>query len=129
MNQNRRVEDYMKVIYRLREKGSVRGVDIARELKVSKPTVSVALRRMEDSGFIKAINSRSVELTEEGERIAREVTERYNILFGFLTGLGVDEQTAHEDACKMEHGISKISLNALERLRQYLQKTEYASQL
>lgn len=125
MKQNRRVEDYMKVIYRLREHGLVRGVDIARELGVSKPTVSVALRKMEDSGLISVQNSRSVELTEEGERIACEVTERYEILYGFLLELGVDEQTAREDACRMEHGISYTSLAAVKELRVYLNNAPY----
>lgn len=120
MKRNKRVEDYMKIIYQLQQNDPVRGVDIAHELGVSKPTVSVALREMEDAGLITIHLSRSVELTEEGERIAREVTERYDTLFGLLTDLGVEEQTAHEDACRMEHGISEQSVKALNALRQNL---------
>ena len=100
----------------------MRGVDIARDLGVTKPTVSVALKKLENSGFITIHLSRSVELTREGERIARDVTERYNTLFGLLTDLGVDEQTARDDACRMEHGISERSLSALIELRQKLCK-------
>ena len=129
MKQNRRVEDYMKVIYRLSENDQVRGVDIAREFGVSKPTVSVALRKMEDSGLIKVQMSRCIELTEEGERIAREITERYDAIYGFLIGIGVDEQTACEDACRMEHGLSDASLAALKELRQYLQSVSFAKDL
>lgn len=124
MKQNRKVEDYMKVIYRLQENDLVRGVDIARELGVTKPTVSVALREMEASGLITVHLSRSVELTEEGVRIAREITERYDAMYGLLTDLGVDEQTARRDACKMEHGISRDSLKALTALRAYLQDAQ-----
>lgn len=122
MKQNTRVEDYMKTIYRLQEYDLVRGIDIARELGVSKPTVSVALKNMEESGLITVHLSRSVELTEEGERIARAVTQRYDTLYGLLTDLGVDELTAHDDACRMEHGISDASLSALIELRQQLKK-------
>lgn len=116
----------MKVIYRLQKNDLVRGVDIARELGVSKPTVSVALKEMEASGLIAVHLSRSVELTEKGERIAREVTERYDALYGLLTDLGVDEQTAHEDACKMEHGIGGASLEALKKLRRYLKNASFS---
>ena len=125
MKRNKRVEDYMKIIYRHREKDFARSVDIARELGVSKPTVSVALKKMEASGLIFFHQDMGIGLTPEGERIAREVTERYNALYGLLTDLGVDEQTARDDACRMEHGISDRSLSALIELRQKLsQNTE-----
>ena len=120
MKRNKRVEDYMKIIYRHREKEFARSVDIARELGVSKPTVSVALKKMEASGLIFFHQDMGIGLTPEGERIACEVTERYNALYGLLTDLGVDEQTAQDDACRMEHGISDRSLSALTELRQKL---------
>ena len=123
MKQSRQVEDYLKTIYRLQENDLVRGVDIARDLGVTKPTVSVALKKLESSGLITIHLSRSVELTQEGERIAKEVTERYDALFGLLTDLGVDEQTAHQDACRMEHGISEQSVKALNTQRQNLPVT------
>ena len=120
MKRNKRVEDYMKIIYRHREKDFARSVDIARELGVSKPTVSVALKKMEASGLIFFHQDMGIGLTPEGERIAREVTERYNALYGLLTDLGVDDETAQDDACRMEHGISDRSLSALIELRQKL---------
>jgi len=123
MKQSRQVEDYLKTIYRLQENDLVRGVDIARDLGVTKPTVSVALKKLESSGLITIHLSRSVKLTEEGERIAKEITERYDSLFGLLTDLGVDEQTAHQDACRMEHGISEQSVKALNTLLQNLPVT------
>lgn len=127
MNQNRRVEDYMKAIRQLGEKGSVRGVDIAREFGVSKPTVSVALKKMEKSGLIIFHPEKGIALSEKGERIACEITERYDSLYGLLTDLGVDEQIAHEDACKMEHGVSDTSLEALKALREHLHKSKFKS--
>lgn len=123
MKQNRRVEDYLKVIYRLRDT-KVRGVDIARELGLKKPTVSVALKRMEDMSLVAFDQDRGVVLTEAGENLAREVTGRYEILYGFLLDIGVDEQTAHEDACYMEHGISESSLEALQELRRSLHSSD-----
>ncbi len=117
MEQNQKVEDYMRVICRLRENGAVRGAYIARELGVTKPTVSVALREMEAAGFLVIQPDRTVELTERGEKIGRYVIERNEVLFGLLTDLGVDKKTADADAGDMEHGISEESLNALKRLR------------
>ena len=125
MKQNRRVEDYMKVIYHLREKGLVRGVDIARELDVKKPTVSVVLKKMEARGLVAYQPDRGIDLTAEGEKIAHEVIGRYEALYGFLTDLGIDKQAAREDACRMEHGISDTSISALIKLRQYLQAASY----
>ena len=113
----------MKVIYRLRDT-KVRGVDIARELGLKKPTVSVALKRMEDMSLVAFDQDRGVVLTEAGENLAREVTGRYEILYGFLLDIGVDEQTAHEDACYMEHGISESSLEALQELRRSLHSSD-----
>lgn len=117
MEQNQKVEDYMRVICRLRENGAVRGAYIARELGVTKPTVSVALREMEAAGFLVIQPDRTVVLTERGEKIGRYVIERNEVLFGLLTDLGVDKKTADADAGNMEHGISEESLNALKRLR------------
>ena len=117
MEQNQKVEDYMRAICRLRENGAVRGAYIARELGVTKPTVSVALREMEAAGFLVIQPDRTVELTERGEKIGRYVIERNEVLFGLLTDLGVDKKTADADAGNMEHGISEESLNALKRLR------------
>ena len=127
MKQNRRVEDYLKVIYRLRDT-KVRGVDIARELGLKKPTVSVALKRMEDMSLVAFDQDRGVVLTEAGENLAREVTGRYDIIYGFLLDIGVDEQTAHEDACYMEHGISESSLKALQELRRSLHSSDFDAQ-
>lgn len=120
MERNQKVEDYMRVICRLRENGLVRGAYIARELGVTKPTVSVALREMETAGYLTIQPNRTVELTEKGEKTGKFVIERNRVLFGLLTDLGVDKEIAAADACCMEHGVSEESLRALKELRQFL---------
>ncbi|MBR1482174.1 MAG: metal-dependent transcriptional regulator [Ruminococcus sp.] len=120
MERNQRVEDYMRVIYRLREQGMVRGAYIARELGVTKPTVSVALREMEAAGYLTIKPDRAIELTEKGEQIARYVIERNDVIFGLLTDIGVDKETAQADAGQIAHGISEKTLDALIDLRHYL---------
>lgn len=110
----------MKVIYRLREDGAVRGAYIARELGVTKPTVSVSLKEMEEAGYLNILNNRTVELTEKGEEIAQRVVERNQLIYDLLTDLGVSDTVAHNDACNIEHGISDETLQALIKLRSYL---------
>ncbi len=120
MGVNQKVEDYMKTIYRLREEGVVRGAYIARELGVTKPSVSVSLKEMEEAGYLKIQPDRTVKLTQKGEKIASRIVERNKIIFELLTYLGVNRETAYDDACNIEHGISDESLNALIKLRDYL---------
>lgn len=110
----------MKTIYRLREEGVVRGAYIARELGVTKPTVSVSLKEMEEAGYLTILPDRTVVLTQKGEEIARRIIERNRIIFDLLTNLGVNRETAYNDACNIEHGISDETLNALIKLRDYL---------
>ena len=120
MERNQKVEDYMRVICHLRENGLVRGAYIARELGVTKPTVSVALREMESAGYLTIQPDRTVKLTEKGEKIGQFVIRRNRVLFGLLTDLGVDKAIADADASSMEHGVSEESLNALIELRRLL---------
>lgn len=120
MGINQKVEDYMKTIYLLREEGAVRGAYIARELGVTKPTVSVSLKEMEEAGYLTILPDRTVALTQKGEEIAGRIIERNKIIFDLLTNLGVNRETAYDDACNIEHGISDETLNALIKLRDYL---------
>lgn len=129
MEHNQKVEDYMRIIYRLRENGLVRGAYIARELGVSKPTVSVALKEMEAAGYLDIQPDRTVELTEKGEKTGEYVIKRYETIYHLLTDLGVDKKTAAEDACNMEHGISEETLTALCDLRQFLRVIRRTSSL
>lgn len=116
MKQKKSVEDYLKTIYILSKKKEVHGADIAGELKVSRPTVSVALKALAEEGYIFVGKTYEVHLTERGRRIAEETYERHNTFRQLLVGLGVDEKTAAKDACRMEHDVSRESYEALKNL-------------
>lgn len=116
LKQKKSVEDYLKTIYILSKEKEVHGADIARELKVSRPTVSVALKALAEEGYIFVNEIHEVHLTERGRRIAEEIYERHNTFRQLLTGLGVDEKTAAKDACQMEHAVSRESYEALKNL-------------
>ena len=113
MTQRRKVEDYVKTIYLLRHKGRVRGADIAEQLHVKRPTVSCALKRMEQEGYLLRLKDHSVVLTPKGTVIAKEITDRNAGLFDLLIKLGISEAVAMKDACNMEHAISHESFSAL----------------
>ena len=113
MTQRRKLEDYMRTIYSLRQKGAVRGADIAEALRVSRPTVSVSLREMEEEGYLLRRKDKTVELTDRGMEIAREIAGRNDRIYELLVNLGVSRATARKDACDMEHAISRESFLAL----------------
>lgn len=116
MNIHKSAEDYLETILRLREqKGFVRSVDIAGMLGVTKPSVSFAMKRLRENGFILMDEDNLITLTEEGAAIARRVYDRHKTLVAFLVSIGVSEETAREDACKIEHDISEETLSALRR--------------
>ena len=92
------------------------GSDIAGELGVSRPTVSVALKDLAEEGYIFVDDAHEVHLTEKGKRIAEDTYERHSTFCRLLTGLGVDEKTAAADACEMEHAVSPESYEALKTL-------------
>ena len=100
----------------LRNKGIARGADIAQYFGVTKPTVSASLKELTNDGYLGKLPDHSVVLTKKGLEIAKRVTERHNGIYNILIGLGVDENTASKDACKMEHVLSKESFTALLRL-------------
>ncbi len=113
MKQKKSVEDYLKVIYILSKHKEVHGADIAGELKVSRPTVSVALKALAEEGYVFVDDTHEIHLTERGRRIAEDTYERNSTFRRLLTGLGVDEKTAAADACEMEHAVSRESYEAL----------------
>lgn len=108
-------EDYLKAVLVLsRRNGYVRAVDIANYLKVSKPSVSKALRNLGRGGLTHLVD-RDVRLTKEGERIAESVLERHQFFCALLVSAGVDLRTASEEACRMEHCLSEDSFEKLMR--------------
>ena len=116
MKQRKTVEDYLKAVYLLqKQNGSVRGADVAAELHVSRPTVSVSLKELEKEGYLFLDGAREVHLTDKGQTVARETYERHQTFQSLLEDLGVDGKTAAEDACKIEHDISDETFAAIKR--------------
>lgn len=110
-------EDYFETIYLLKQKnGNVRSIDIATEMSFSKPTVSVAMKKFRENGFITVDESGNIELTEDGLKIAQKTYDKHKTLCKGLILLGVDPEQAAEDACRMEHCISDESFVAIKKL-------------
>ena len=109
-------EDYLKTIYILSMRQKVHACMIADELGVSRPTVSAYLRRLESDGYLTVESGKVICLTPKGEKIAKPVYERFQILCRFLESLGISRETACRDACEMEHGLGDESYEALRKL-------------
>ena len=119
MNIHESGEDYLEMILMLYEqKGSVRSIDIANALSVSKPSVSFAMKHLREDDYIQMDKDNYITLTEKGLEIARRVYDRHKAVTAFLVKLGVDEKTARADACKIEHDISPATYEAIQRFMQ-----------
>ena len=111
-------ENYLETILMLnRKKGSVRAIDIANEMGFSKPSVSVAMKNFRESGYVALDGDGFIVLTEKGMDVAEKIYERHNLIADFLIKIGVDEQTAYDDSCKIEHCLSDITF---EKLKEFL---------
>ena len=107
MEIHKSAEDYLETILRLQlQKGSVRSIDIVTDLHYSKPSVSVAMKKLRESGHVLMDENGLLTLTDAGMAVARRIYERHQVLTLMLTALGVDEATATEEACRIEHDIS-----------------------
>ncbi len=115
MRIHKSAEDYLEMILRLiEEKGYARSVDIATGLGVSKPSVSVAMKQLRQGGYIEMGKDNFITLTESGMEIAHRIYERHKVLTRVLMLIGVDPETAQEDACKVEHDISPATFDAIQ---------------
>lgn len=107
-------EMYLETIYVLsQESNAVRGIDVGDYLGYSKPSVSRAIGLLRDEGLVKRDDEGFIKLTEAGESLAKRIYERHTVLTRLLINLGVDEVTASEDACRVEHYISDTTFNAI----------------
>ena len=107
-------EDYLEMILVLkRKKGTVRSIDIAREMNFSKPSVSIAMKKLKEEGLITIEEDHEIELTPQGEQIAETIYERHVIISQILMKIGVDDTTAVKEACRIEHVISQDSFEKL----------------
>ena len=124
MNVYASAEDYLEAILSLRLRlGSVRSIDIANELNYSKPSVSVAMKKLRESGYIQMDPDGSIILLPEGEKIAQRIYERHRLLTDFFVHLGVDPEVAAADACKVEHDLST---ETFEKIKEFAQKANLA---
>jgi len=106
-------ENYLETILILSQRGNkVRSIDISNALEYSKPSVSVAMKKLRLEGYIEVENG-FISLTESGREIAESMYERHVVISDWLIFLGVDKQTAVDDACKMEHAMSEQSFAAI----------------
>ena len=109
-------ENYLETIYIMHKRmGAVRAVDLCAELGFSKPTVSVALKRFREDGYVTVDGDGHIALTEKGLEIAERMYERHNGIAAMLIAMGVDEETAYEDSCRIEHHISDKSFRCMQK--------------
>ena len=109
-------EMYLETIYQLsQERGAVRSVDVAESMGYSKPSVSRAVGLLKKGGYLLMEKDGSLTLTEAGLETAHKIFERHTTLTSLLVRLGVDPETASEDACKMEHVISDTTFEAIKQ--------------
>ena len=107
-------ENYLETILMLSKKQpSVRSIDIANELSYTKASVSIAMKNLRENGYVRVDNDGYITLTEKGLTIAETMYERHTLLSNWLTQLGVNKETALEDACRIEHVLSSESFEAI----------------
>ena len=110
-------EDYLETMLMLQEShGYIRSIDIAEHLGVTKPSVSYATKRLRENGYITMDKDGLISLTDTGMAIARKMFQRHQILTEVFIKMGVDPETAAEDACKIEHDLSQATFDAICRL-------------
>ena len=109
-------EDYLECILKLsKELPVVRSIDIATELGFSKPSVSVFMKNLRENGYILVDKDGYITLTDAGRAIADKIYERHQMIAEILMALGVDEETAYRDSCKIEHDISDKSFECMKQ--------------
>lgn len=109
-------EMYLETIYVLSQSGKpVRSVDVGEHMGFSKPSVSRAVGLLKEGGYVTANAEGHLSLTDTGREAAEKIFQRHTVLTRLLIGLGVDEETAAEDACRMEHIISDVTYEAIKR--------------
>lgn len=112
-------EDYLEAILMLRqEKGDVRSIDIVNKMNFSKPSVSVAMKHLREKGHITMEENGFIHLTPSGEAIAQDILSRHEFFTSMLKMMGVEEEIAYEEACMLEHDISK---DTFEKMRSWME--------
>ena len=118
-----RMEDYLEVIYELvQQKGYATTVDISSYLNVSSPSVTKMMQKLDETGYLNYEKYRGIKLTNEGIRIARNIRNRHGLLAEFFMIIGVDEETANNDAEGIEHHLHPETMKKLEEFINELKK-------
>ncbi len=118
-------EMYLETILRLQgELKIVRSIDVAEHMNFSKASVSRAVKILKNDGYLEVERTGNLNLTKEGEKIAKKIYERHTVLTKFMIGIGIDEKTAEEDACRIEHVISDKSFNVIKKIVKENSKAE-----
>ena len=109
-------ENYLETIYMLKKQlGRVRSIDICNKLNHSKPTISVMMKQFRENGYIDMNSDGFIELTGKGVKVAKQMYERHVMIARALMALGVDEETAFADSCKIEHDISEKTFECIKK--------------
>ena len=115
-------EDYLEAVLMLQKKnGMVRSIDLARHMEVSKPSVSRAGAILQEGGFLTVDSDYFLHLTEAGREVTEKIYERHQFFTEQLVAAGVDQETAEQEACRMEHAISDTSF---QKLKEKVQGTD-----
>lgn len=114
-------EDYLEMILMLKERyGVVRSIDIANEMQYTKPSISIAMKKLRENGYIEMDKDGHITLTPAGYEIASNIYTRHKLLTQYFIALGVNEKTAAADACKIEHDLSE---ETFQKIREHALKT------
>lgn len=109
------IEDYLEAIYILAPNGSVKSIDVAARLNVSKPAVNKAMNELKERGLVQKQSYGKIVLTDEGRAIADNVFGRHKLIREFLVKIGVSEKTSEIDCCKIEHVLSRETIDCLKK--------------
>jgi Mn-dependent DtxR family transcriptional regulator len=116
MQRRESAEDYLETILLLaKKKGSIRSIDVVGETGYSKPSISIAMKKLRSDGLITMSESGFITLTETGLAIAGQVYERHSVLYDWLIKIGVSEKVAAADACRMEHILNEETFGAIKK--------------
>lgn len=116
MKSNESKQDYLERILMLEQySDKIKAIQLAKSFNFSRASISIALKKLIDEGYVLIDSSQNISLTEEGRKIAEKVYERHQLLTEVFIHIGVDRKTAASDACKLEHDLSDETYNAIKK--------------
>lgn len=112
-------ENYLETILMLsKTQKDIHAIDVVNHLGFSKPSVSIMLKKLKDTGYILIDENSHIHLTDEGQKVAEKIYDRHTCLTDFFIKIGVDSFTAEKDACKIEHDLSEKTFQAIKELKE-----------